>query len=115
VSRQQAGSHEDSSQSVERFLDGPLHGYGIIQHACQLSGQRVRLAAGTLYEALDRLASGGDIVVDREETVDGRVRRYYLLTQQGRHALEQEAARMEQAARIVTRRAGSPARRPSPA
>jgi DNA-binding PadR family transcriptional regulator len=97
------------------LLDGPLHGYGIIQHAYQLSGQRVRLAAGTLYEALDRLASSGEVAVDREETVDGRVRRYYRLTDKGRHALHQEATRMEQAARIVTRRRGAPTRRPSPA
>jgi DNA-binding PadR family transcriptional regulator len=97
------------------LLDGPLHGYGIIQHAYQLSGQRIRLAAGTLYEALDRLASSGDIAIDRQETVDGRVRRYYRLTDQGRHALHQEATRMEQAAQIVTRRPATPANRPSPA
>jgi DNA-binding PadR family transcriptional regulator len=97
------------------LLDGPLHGYGIIQHAYQLSGQRVRLAAGTLYEALDRLANSGEVAIDREETVDGRVRRYYRLTDQGRHALQQEATRMAQAARIVTRRRATPARRPSPA
>ncbi len=97
------------------LLDGPLHGYGIIQHAYQLSGQRVRLAAGTLYEALDRLANSGEVAVDREETVDGRVRRYYRLTDQGRHALQQEATRMAQAARIVTRRRATPARRPFPA
>ena len=97
------------------LLDGPLHGYGIIRHAYELSGQRVRLAAGTLYEALDRLTSTGDIAVDREETVEGRVRRYYRLTDQGRHALHQEARRMEQAARIVTHRTGRAAPRPRPA
>ena len=33
----------------------PLHGYGIMQNAEQLSGGRVRLAAGTLYGALNTL------------------------------------------------------------
>jgi PadR family transcriptional regulator, regulatory protein PadR len=37
------------------LLDGPLHGYAIIQRSEELSGGRVRLATGTLYTALDRL------------------------------------------------------------
>lgn len=36
-------------------LDEPLHGYGIMQNVEELSGGRVRLAAGTLYGALDTL------------------------------------------------------------
>ena len=36
-------------------LDAPLHGYGIMQNVENLSGGRVRLAAGTLYGALATL------------------------------------------------------------
>lgn len=36
-------------------LTEPLHGYGIMQKAEQLSSGRVRLAAGTLYGALNTL------------------------------------------------------------
>jgi hypothetical protein len=36
------------------LLDGPLHGYAIIQRTKNLSGGRIRLATGTLYTALDR-------------------------------------------------------------
>jgi DNA-binding PadR family transcriptional regulator len=84
------------------LLDGPVHGYGIIKRAQALSDGRVRLAVGTLYGALDRLASGGLIVVDGEETVQGRPRRYYRLTEDGRLAVHREALRLEQAARVVT-------------
>jgi DNA-binding PadR family transcriptional regulator len=94
------------------LLDGPLHGYGIIKQAESLSGGRVRLAAGTLYGALDRLAEEGFILADRQEVVEGRMRRYYRLTEDGGHALHSEAARMEQAARVVTRRSGSAATTP---
>jgi DNA-binding PadR family transcriptional regulator len=94
------------------LLDGPLHGYGIIKQAASLSDGRVRLAAGTLYGALDRLAGEGFILADRQEVVEGRTRRYYRLTEDGLHALHKEAARMEQAARVVTRRAGSAATTP---
>ena len=33
----------------------PLHGYGIMQNVEKLSGGRVRLAAGTLYGAINTL------------------------------------------------------------
>ncbi|GLY76061.1 PadR family transcriptional regulator [Actinoallomurus iriomotensis] len=86
------------------LLDGPLHGYAIIKRAEELSGGQVRLAVGTLYGALDRLASNGLIAIDREEIVDGRPRRYFTITDDGADAVTQEAKRMAQAARIVVRR-----------
>ncbi|QKG22840.1 transcriptional regulator, PadR-like family [Actinomadura verrucosospora] len=67
-----------------------------------------------LYGALDRLAGDGLIAVDGEETVQGRPRRYYRLTEDGHRAVTREAARMEQAARVVMDRA-SPAAGIAPA
>jgi DNA-binding PadR family transcriptional regulator len=61
---------------------GSQHGYGIITDVRQISGGRVRLRAGTLYTALDRLRAAGLIGVDREEVTGGRLRRYYRLTPQ---------------------------------
>jgi DNA-binding PadR family transcriptional regulator len=90
------------------LLDGPMHGYAIIKHAAEASEGRVTLAVGTLYGALDRLAGEGRVTVDREETVEGRTRRYYRLTDLGRQALLAEAARMRQAAMVVTRRLATP-------
>ena len=46
----------------------------------EISGGRVRLRPGALYTALDRLRADELIGVDREEVVDGRLRRYYRLT-----------------------------------
>jgi DNA-binding PadR family transcriptional regulator len=83
------------------LLDGPLHGYAIIKRAEEQSGGRVRLAVGTLYGALDRLARTGMIAVDREETVGGRPRRYFRITEDGAEAVTEEAKRMARAARIV--------------
>ena len=37
----------------------PLHGYGIMQKTEEFSGGRVRLAAGTLYGALNTLQDKG--------------------------------------------------------
>ena len=50
---------------------GSQHGYGIITDVEQISDQRVRLRAGTLYTALERLSADGLIEVDREEIVVG--------------------------------------------
>jgi PadR family transcriptional regulator len=94
------------------LLEGPLHGYAIIQDVRELSRGRVRLAAGTLYAALDRLAGQGLVEAVREETVNGRARRYYALTQDGSTALQAEAERMERAARLVTERASRRATAP---
>lgn len=62
---------------------GTQHGYGIMTDVGQISGGRVKLHAGTLYAALDRLAGQGMVEADREEIVDGRLRRYYRLTLAG--------------------------------
>ena len=74
---------------------GSQHGYGIITDVTQISGGRVRLRAGTLYTALERLRSDDLIAVDREEIVDNRLRRYYRLTPAGSERLAAEAARLQ--------------------
>ncbi|MEV4113391.1 helix-turn-helix transcriptional regulator [Nonomuraea sp. NPDC049695] len=73
---------------------GPQHGYGIITDVVQISGERVRLQAGTLYAALDRLQGEGLVEADREEVVDGRARRYYRLTSEGEARLAAEVERL---------------------
>ena len=80
------------------LADGSQHGYGIIADVQQISGGRVRLRAGTLYTALDRLRADGLIEVDREEIVEGRLRRHYRLTPQGTRWLAAEAARLQASA-----------------
>lgn len=95
---------EHSYFALAALMDGPLHGYAIIKRAEELSGGQIRMAAGTLYAALDRLSAEGLLRVVDEEVVNGRARRYYALTKQGDAALRAEAARMIQAARVVTER-----------
>ena len=80
------------------------HGYGIITDVTQISGGRVRLRAGTLYTALDRLRSEELIVVDREEIVDNRLRRYYRLSPKGSETLAAEAARLQANAAVALKR-----------
>ncbi len=83
---------------------GSQHGYGIITDVTGISNGRVRLRAGTLYTALDRLRADGLIEVDREEVVDSRLRRYYRLTPVGSERLAEEAARLQSNAYVAMTR-----------
>lgn len=82
---------------------GRRHGYEIMLETATASGGRVSLRATTLYGALDRLESGGQIASDGEEVVNGRARRYYKITGAGAAQLAAEVELLEssaQAARI---------------
>ena len=85
---------------------GSQHGYGIITDVARISDGRVRLRAGTLYSALDRLRLDGLISIDREEIVENRLRRYYRLTPEGSRQLATEAARFRSNAAIAFARLG---------
>jgi PadR family transcriptional regulator, regulatory protein PadR len=88
------------------LADGPRHGYGIVREVTELSHGRVRLKIGSLYGVLDRLATEGLIEADRQEAHDGRLRRYYRLTRDGRRALAAEAELRAATARVVRARLG---------
>jgi len=86
------------------LASGSRHGYAIVADVEAISGGRVRLRAGTLYAALDRLRADGLIELDREEVVDSRLRRYYRLAPPGRQALAAEADRLHANARAARSR-----------
>ena len=86
------------------LADRPRHGYGIVGETAKLSDGRVRLKVGTLYGVLDRLADQGLVELDHEEVQQGRLRRYYRLTEAGSRALAAEAERQAANARTAARR-----------
>jgi DNA-binding PadR family transcriptional regulator len=86
------------------LAEEPMHGYGVIQEIISLSGGRVTLRPGTLYGALDRLVEQGLVAADREEVVDGRLRRYYRLTDDGVRTLSAEANRLTSNAEAAVER-----------
>jgi DNA-binding PadR family transcriptional regulator len=76
------------------LAEEPLHGYAVVRAVEALSDGRVRLRVGTLYGVLDRLVADGLAEHDREEVHQGRLRRYYRLTDAGVRALSAEVARL---------------------
>ena len=73
-------------------LKTPLHGYGIIQNVESLSRGRVRLAAGTLYGALNTLLEKGWIRALPEEDR----KKEYEITPTGLETLRQELLRLSE-------------------
>src|SRR5690348_5319561 len=102
VSRQ--AMQEPTFLILTALAEGAQHGYGIMTDVARISQGRVRLRAGTLYAALDRLLGSGSVSVDREEIVGGRLRRYYRLTPSGAELLAAEAARLRANAKLAITR-----------
>lgn len=75
-------------------LHEPLHGYGIMQRVELLSAGRVRLAAGTLYGAINTLLQKGWILPIPGERNSRK--KEYQITQQGREAVRDEIARLRE-------------------
>lgn len=106
---------EPSYFVLAALLDGRLHGYAVVKRVQELSGGRVKLAAGSLYSVIDRLLGEGLVIADGQEIVNGRARRYYRLTDDGHAVLTEEADRLATAARVVHDRLSHPtSARPDP-
>jgi len=72
----------------------PMHGYGIMQNAKQLSSGRVALGAGTLYGAINTLLEKGWVKpLPNEE--DSR-KKDYVITDAGKEAVKAEIARLKE-------------------
>ena len=68
---------------------GPMHGYALIEELRRASSDAFDLPEGTIYPALHRLERAGLLQSDWT-TVDGRRRRVYSLTSDGRGAMERQ-------------------------
>lgn len=72
----------------------PMHGYGIMQNVETLSGGRVRLAAGTLYGAINTLLERGWITA-LPGARDSR-KKEYQITDLGKEAVAAEITRLQE-------------------
>lgn len=72
----------------------PLHGYGIMQNVENLSSGRVKLAAGTLYGAINTLLEKHWI-----EALPGEKnsrKKEYIITEEGKEAINCELKRLRE-------------------
>jgi PadR family transcriptional regulator, regulatory protein PadR len=71
------------------LASGPAHGYALSAELRRRSNGHLSIVEGSLYPALHRLEAGG-LVASRSETSDGRRRRLYEITADGKVVLEEE-------------------------
>lgn len=74
----------------------PLHGYGIMQKTKEMSDERVILAAGTLYGAINTLLEKGWIKAIPGEKNSRK--KEYLITEAGKDAVTAEIKRLTELA-----------------
>ena len=69
-----------------------MYGYEITQKVKQLTSDEIKLTVGALYPTLHKLEAEGTLTTESRK-VDGSVRKYYRLTEDGKKAT---AERMEE-------------------
>lgn len=77
------------------LIDGPRHGYAVIEQLRDRSESAFDLPEGTVYPVLHRLEQAALLSSSWNE-VDGRRRRTYKITKSGRLALVEQRAAWEE-------------------
>lgn len=74
-------------------LGNPLHGYGIMQKVEEMTQGTVKLGAGTLYGAINKLLKE-DLIGEAEDPLGDSRRKCYILTQLGVEVVKAEHERV---------------------
>ena len=70
------------------LAEGNSYGYAIIKRVNELSGGHLQWTDGMLYPVLHRLERQGHVAAKWGESENGRKRKYYRLTKEGRAQLD---------------------------
>lgn len=70
--------------------NGRMYGYEIAQKVKEISNETILLKEGSLYPLLHKLEAEGHVTV-QDEHIGKRLRRYYLLTENGKKESVQQA------------------------
>jgi PadR family transcriptional regulator, regulatory protein PadR len=80
---------------------GPIHGYAIAQRILQVSREVLQVQQGSLYPALYRLEERGFLKAAWRESEQGRMAKFYTLTDKGARQLAAERAQWERVAEAI--------------
>lgn len=72
-----------------------MYGYQITQRAKELTKNHLEMTEGALYPLLHKLEADG-IIVSEIQNINGRDRKYYLLSEKGKKIQQKEEAEMKQ-------------------
>ena len=68
--------------------NGKMYGYEITQKVKDLTSDKIQITEGALYPTLHALEKHGDVVTEKVY-IGKRVRKYYLLTDQGKKTVKE--------------------------
>jgi PadR family transcriptional regulator, regulatory protein PadR len=83
------------------LADRESYGYAILKRVRQLSGGELEWTDGMLYPLLHRLRRLGYVTTEWRTPPEGRRRRYYALTDEGRAALSEQQQQWETVTRAL--------------
>jgi PadR family transcriptional regulator, regulatory protein PadR len=81
----------------------PMHGYALVKHIRQVSGELLQVEEGSLYPALQRMLREGWLEAEAGVSAKGRPTRIYRVTEAGLKHLEEEVASFERMFTGITR------------
>ena len=88
------------------LAEGESYGYAILKRVRALSGGELEWTDGMLYPLLHRLARFGYVTTEWRTPPEGRRRKYYVLTDDGRAALADQQRQWEAVTRALTTSGG---------
>lgn len=86
------------------LLEEERHGYGLVKDVARLSEGAVRIDPANLYRSLQRMVKHGWVEESSrrpDPERDDERRRYYRISELGRHVLTAEATRLDRLARAA--------------
>ena len=84
------------------LVEGPLHGYAVMQAVEATAGEDLRMGPGTIYGSLQRMEEAGLVRELPTRTADRR--RVFAIEPLGRRALAAESRRLTRLASLVRAR-----------
>lgn len=85
------------------LAEGESYGYAILKRVRELSGGELEWTDGMLYPLLHRLQRQGYVTTEWRSPPEGRRRKYYALTDDGRAALAAQQRQWEAVTRALGR------------
>jgi PadR family transcriptional regulator PadR len=83
------------------LAEGESYGYAILKRVRELSGGELEWTDGMLYPLLHRLRRLGYVTTEWRTPPEGRRRRYYEITDDGRAALAEQQRQWQTVARAL--------------
>jgi DNA-binding PadR family transcriptional regulator len=85
------------------LAEGSSYGYAILARVKELSGGELEWSDGMLYPLLHRLQNLGHLTAEWGTSPEGRRRKYYAITEQGRRALADQRGQWSTVTRTLGR------------